>query len=117
VSSITAYPWSGVKKFAGQGRPASRPPKRPLGVTVRRAAPGPPSPADPARWGQGLAGAALDALLCVEHARPLYARVAEHNIASGKVLARAGFVEIDRQTSYADGVARDVIEHICRRER
>jgi RimJ/RimL family protein N-acetyltransferase len=72
---------------------------------------------DPTRWGQGLASAALDAFLSVEPTRPLFARVAEHNVASAKVLARVGFVEIDHETSYAAGVARDVIEHIYRRER
>lgn len=72
---------------------------------------------DPALWGQGLASAALQALLEVEHTRPLFARVAEHNIASRKVLTHAGFVEIDRETSYADGVAREIVEHIYSRER
>ena len=56
---------------------------------------------DPSRWGQGLASAALDAFLSVELTRPLFARVAEHNVASRKVLTGADFVEIDRETSYA----------------
>ena len=72
---------------------------------------------DPARWGQGLAGAALEAFLEVEPTRPLFARVAEHNTASRKVLTRSGFVEIGRETSYAAGVAREVVERIYRRER
>jgi RimJ/RimL family protein N-acetyltransferase len=69
---------------------------------------------DPARWGQGLASAALRAFLQVEVTRPLFARVAEHNVGSAKVLTRAGFVRIDSETSYAEGVGRDVIEHIYR---
>ena len=72
---------------------------------------------DPARWGQGLASAALDLFLEIERTRPLHARVAEHNIASAKVLAQAGFVKTGWERSYADGVAREVVEHIYRRER
>src|SRR5215211_3626466 len=49
---------------------------------------------NPSRWGRGLASKALDAFLQVEEARPLFARVAEHNIGSAKVLTRAGFVQI-----------------------
>ena len=40
------------------------------------------------------------------------ARVAEHNVGSAKVLTRAGFVRIGSETAYADGVGRDVVEHI-----
>lgn len=69
---------------------------------------------DPARWGRGLASAALGAFVEVEVTRPLFARVAEHNIGSAKVLTRAGFVQVDSETSFADGVGRDVVEHIYR---
>ena len=69
---------------------------------------------DPARWGRGLASAALDAFVQVESTRPLFARVAEHNLASATVLARAGFVRIGSETSYADGVGREVVEHVYR---
>jgi RimJ/RimL family protein N-acetyltransferase len=69
---------------------------------------------DPSRWGRGLASAALDAFVQVEVTRPLFARVAEHNIGSAKVLTRAGFGRVDSETSYADGVGRDVVEHIYR---
>lgn len=69
---------------------------------------------DPARWGEGLASAALDVFLTVDATRPLHARVAEHNFGSAKVLARAGFVEVGSETSYADGIRRNVIEHIYR---
>lgn len=72
---------------------------------------------DPERWGQGLASAALDMFLEIERTRPLHARVSEHNIASAKVLTRAGFVEIGSEVSYADGVAHEVVEHIYLRER
>jgi RimJ/RimL family protein N-acetyltransferase len=60
----------------------------------------------PARWGQGLASRALRAFLEIEPTRPLYGRVAHHNAASAKVLARAGFVEVGRETSFAPGGRR-----------
>ena len=70
---------------------------------------------DPARWGRGLASEALGVFLQqVERTRPLFARVAEHNIGSAKVLARAGFVQIGSETGYAAGVAREVVTHIYR---
>lgn len=65
-------------------------------------------------WGQGVASAALTVFLTEELTRPLYGRVAEHNVGSAKVLARAGFVQVGTETSYADGVARDVVEHSYR---
>jgi RimJ/RimL family protein N-acetyltransferase len=69
---------------------------------------------DPSRWGRGLAAAALGMFVQVEVTRPLFARVAEHNLGSAKVLTRAGFVQVDSETSYADGVRRNVVEHIYR---
>jgi RimJ/RimL family protein N-acetyltransferase len=71
----------------------------------------------PARWGQGLASQALRAFLAVESTRPLYARVATHNAASAKVLARAGFVEVGSETSVAPGVGAEVVERIYRLDR
>jgi RimJ/RimL family protein N-acetyltransferase len=72
---------------------------------------------DPTRWGQGLASAALQAFLEVESVRPLVGRVADHNIASRRVLAKAGFVEVGRETAYADGVRREIVERIFCLER
>jgi RimJ/RimL family protein N-acetyltransferase len=71
----------------------------------------------PARWGQGLASRALRAFLAIESTRPLYGRVASHNAASAKVLARAGFVEIGSDTAFAAGVGADVVELIYRLDR
>jgi RimJ/RimL family protein N-acetyltransferase len=68
----------------------------------------------PARWGQGLASRALRAFLAIEPTRPLYGRVAHHNAASAKVLARAGFVEVDRETAFAPGVGAEIVELIYR---
>jgi RimJ/RimL family protein N-acetyltransferase len=71
----------------------------------------------PARWGQGLASQALRAFLVIESTRPLYGRVASHNVASAKVLARAGFVEVGSETSFAAGVGAEVVERIYRLDR
>lgn len=45
---------------------------------------------DSSRWGRGLASAALEAFLRIEETRPLFARVAEHNVGSARVFTRAG---------------------------
>jgi len=68
----------------------------------------------PARWGRGVASAALRAFLAIESTRPLYGRVASHNVGSAKVLARAGFVEVGSETSFAPGVGAEVVERIYR---
>src|SRR5215213_3954737 len=67
---------------------------------------------DPSRWGHGLGTRALKAFLEIEATRPLFARVAEHNVGSAKVLARVGFTQVGSEVSYADGVGREVIEDI-----
>ena len=71
----------------------------------------------PDRWGQGLATQALRAFLAIERTRPLYGRVADHNAASAKVLARAGFVEVGSETSFARGVGAEVVERVYRLDR
>jgi RimJ/RimL family protein N-acetyltransferase len=60
----------------------------------------------PVRWEQGLASR--------EQTRPIYGRVADHNAASANVLARAGFVEVGSETSFASGVGAEVVERIYR---
>jgi RimJ/RimL family protein N-acetyltransferase len=67
---------------------------------------------DPSRWGRGIASTSLRLYLRIEVARPLIARVAAHNLGSATVLKRAGFVRKGAETSYAEGVGRDVVEHI-----
>jgi RimJ/RimL family protein N-acetyltransferase len=69
---------------------------------------------DSSRWGEGLASAALVALLRIEPTRPLFARVAEHNIGSAVVVERAGFTRVGSERSFADGVGREVVEFIYR---
>ena len=58
---------------------------------------------DPGQWGRGLAFAALRSL-DVEPTRPLFARVAERNVGSAKVLRRAGFVQVGAERSWAEGL-------------
>jgi RimJ/RimL family protein N-acetyltransferase len=68
----------------------------------------------PIRWGEGIASRALAAFLDYEEMRPLYGRVAEHNVGSATVLLRNGFVEIGTDTGFAPGVGREVVERIFR---
>lgn len=69
---------------------------------------------DPARWGQGIASEGVRQFLLLERIRPLYARVAEHNLGSARVVERAGFVECGEDESWAAGVGRLVREKIYR---
>lgn len=71
---------------------------------------------DPARWGRGIAGAAVDAFLELETTRPLFARVAAHNGASARVLERAGFTRAGSGQGLAAGLGRVVEEHHYRLE-
>ena len=72
---------------------------------------------DPARWGRGVASTALVAFLEVETTRPLFARAAEHNVGSVTVLTRAGFVQVGLDSGFANGLGREVGEHIFRLDR
>lgn len=69
---------------------------------------------DPSRWGRGIASAAVRLFIPGEPRRPLYARVAEHNLGSQRVLLRNGFTKIGDEVSWADGAGEDVVEHIYR---
>lgn len=69
----------------------------------------------PDRWGQGLATRALRTFLAeIERTRPVYGRVAQHNAASARVLAKAGFTEVGTDTGFAAGVGAEVVERIYR---
>ena len=50
----------------------------------------------------------------METIRPMFGHLAKHNLGSAKVLARAGFLKISSETSHADFLFRDVVEHIYR---
>jgi RimJ/RimL family protein N-acetyltransferase len=59
-----------------------------------------------AYWGKGIASTALSQLLEQVKYRPLYARVAKHNIASLRVLEKCGFTVLGEDTfSMADDKA------------
>ena len=65
-------------------------------------------------WGRGIASQALELLLKLVPARPLHARAASDNIASLRVLQKAGFSIIGTENSYAPGRNRDIQETILR---
>lgn len=69
---------------------------------------------DPSPWGRGIATGAVRLFIPDEPRRPLYARAAEHNLGSRRVLERNGFVKIGEETSWADGVGKELVEHIYR---
>ena len=69
---------------------------------------------DPTRWGDGIASAAVKVFIGIETQRPLFARAAAHNAGSAKVLTRNGFMKIGEETSWAEGVAHDVLEFVYR---
>ena len=50
-------------------------------------------------WGRGIASAALTQFLDYETTRPFTARVAKHNLASIRVLQKAGFTPAGKETS------------------
>jgi len=61
-------------------------------------------------WGRGVATAALRMLVSREPVRPLFARAAASNIGSIRVLGHAGFTEVSRMTSYANGQGAEIEE-------
>ncbi|MGH3255920.1 MAG: GNAT family N-acetyltransferase [Streptosporangiaceae bacterium] len=65
-------------------------------------------------WRRGIASRALELLLKLVPARPLHARAASDNIASLRVLQKAGFTVIGTENSYAPGRHRDIEETILR---
>ncbi|MGB3185653.1 MAG: GNAT family N-acetyltransferase [Ornithinimicrobium sp.] len=69
---------------------------------------------DPQRWGRGIASEAVRLFIELETQRPLHARTAAQNRGSVTVLERNGFVKIGKETSWADGAAKEVLEHIYR---
>ena len=64
---------------------------------------------NPEHWGSGVASAAVAAFLKELEIRPLFARVARHNLASIRVLEKCGFTPVRRETG-ADGIEELVFE-------
>jgi RimJ/RimL family protein N-acetyltransferase len=58
-------------------------------------------------WGKGIATQALSALLDHVQERPMYARVAKHNIASIRVLEKCGFAVSGEDLAHVGGDAID----------
>ena len=67
-------------------------------------------------WGRGIASQALELLLKLVVFRPLHARAASDNIASLRVLQKAGFDLVGTENSYAPGRGREIEETILRLE-
>jgi RimJ/RimL family protein N-acetyltransferase len=71
---------------------------------------------DRAAWGRGIATEVLELLLKLVTVRPLHARAASDNLASLRVLQKAGFTTIGTEVSYAPARNRDIEETILRLE-
>jgi RimJ/RimL family protein N-acetyltransferase len=67
-------------------------------------------------WGRGIASRALELLLDLVPARPLYARAASDNAGSLRVLEKAGFKIIGTENSFATGRNGNIEETILRRD-
>lgn len=63
-------------------------------------------------WGRGIASEALKQFLVHEMTRPLYGRVAKHNIASQRVLEKCGFVLVGSDKWKPDPNGEEVEELI-----
>ncbi|MGH2528183.1 MAG: GNAT family N-acetyltransferase [Actinomycetota bacterium] len=67
-------------------------------------------------WGKGVATRALSEFLDHVTTRPLYARVAKHNVASLRVLEKCGFTISGHDTAPADTGGQDLEEVILKLE-
>jgi RimJ/RimL family protein N-acetyltransferase len=69
---------------------------------------------DRAFWGQGVASRALALLLAEVTDRPLYARAASDNLASLRVLEKAGFRVIGTERAFAQARQAEIEESVLR---
>jgi len=65
-------------------------------------------------WGRGLASTALPQFLVEQRARPIYARAAEDNLASIRVLEKCGFVVCARERGFANARGKQIEEIILK---
>jgi RimJ/RimL family protein N-acetyltransferase len=72
---------------------------------------------DRSYWGRGVASAALQLLLAEIAERPIFGRAASDNVASLRVLEKAGFRRIGVDRGYAPGRGEEVEETILRLDR
>ncbi len=63
-------------------------------------------------WGKGIATLALGEFLKYVETRPLYARVAKHNIASRRVLEKCGFKVSGEDSFFSQAFNKNVEEYI-----
>jgi RimJ/RimL family protein N-acetyltransferase len=63
-------------------------------------------------WGRGIATEALASFLVALTDRPLYARVASDNAASMRVVQKCGFIELRRETAFANARSAEIEETI-----
>jgi len=71
---------------------------------------------DRAAWGRGIASRALELLLDLVRARPLYARAASDNAGSLRVLQKSGFKVVGTENSFAPGRNSNIEETILRKD-
>jgi RimJ/RimL family protein N-acetyltransferase len=67
-------------------------------------------------WGKGIATAALQNLLAIEGARPIFGRVAFDNLGSQRVLEKCGFIRIGEDRGFANARQAEIEEFIYRLE-
>ena len=63
-------------------------------------------------WGQGIATKALENFITLEHARPVYARVAFDNFGSQRVLLKCGFEKTGHDRGFANARQAEIEEFI-----
>ena len=71
---------------------------------------------DRAAWGRGIASRALELLLDLVPSRPLHARAASDNVASLRVLQKAGFEVVGTEDSFAAARKGQIEETILRKD-
>jgi RimJ/RimL family protein N-acetyltransferase len=69
---------------------------------------------DRAHWGRGIASAALQIVLGETSERPIYGRAASDNLASIRVLEKAGFRRVGVDRGFAHGRGEEIEETILR---
>jgi RimJ/RimL family protein N-acetyltransferase len=63
-------------------------------------------------WGRGIATRALEQFLKLVDTRPLYARVAKHNVGSRRVLEKCRFIVSGEDSYFSDALGKSVEEYI-----
>ena len=69
---------------------------------------------DRSYWGKGIASRALSLLLDYIKTRPLYARAAQDNIGSLRVLEKCGFTRVGENKDFANARGTEIKEYILR---